>query len=290
MLHINRNILTRENVIDKEWQKDLFDRQRREMEDSIRYASYIQSAILPPIKMLFKQFPDSFIYFEPKNMVSGDFYWFTKRKEYFYIAAADCTGHGVPGAFMSILGMTFLNEIVNRECVMRAGNILNSMREKVMKALNQTGENSDQKDGIDIALCIINTESHELQYAGAFNPLYIIRESELIEFKADKMPIGIHAVEEYPFTTNSFQLKENDILYLFSDGYVDQFGGPEEKKFKYGRFKKLLVEIAEEPLYKQYQVLHDTFYDWKDQYDQIDDVLIIGIKYTSASPVPNDPN
>ena len=281
MLNINKNVLTEENMPKSMlWRNDQYKKQQKELEDSIRYASYIQSAILPPIKMLFKEFPDSFLYFEPKNMVSGDFYWFMKKRDLFFIAVADCTGHGVPGAFMSILGMTFLNEIVNQDKVPRANNILNIMREKVMKALNQTGGNNDQKDGMDIALCIINTSTNELQYAGAYNPLYIIRNKKLNEIKGDRMPIGIHAVEESPFNNHYFQLKANDQLYLFTDGYVDQFGGPEQKKFKYRRLKKLLVDISEKPMFKQYQILHDTFYDWKDEFDQIDDVLVLGFKYT----------
>jgi len=280
MLQTNKNVLISEKE-DKRiaWHNKQYEKQRRELEDSIRYASYIQSAILPPIRTLFKEFPDSFIYFEPKNMVSGDFYWFVKKRNQFFIAATDCTGHGVPGAFMSILGMTFLNEIVNQECVYKASTILNLMREKVMKALNQTGENNDQKDGMDIALCIINTDTDEIQYAGAYNPLYVIRGKKLIEFKADRMPIGIHAIEESPFKNNVFKLQSNDQLYIFTDGYIDQFGGPEEKKFKNRRFKKMLLDISSKPMFKQYQILHDTFYEWKDEHDQVDDVLIIGIKY-----------
>ena len=280
MLQNNKNVMIGEKKdLRAEWHHQRYEKQRRELEDSIRYASYIQSAILPSIRTLFKEFPDSFIYFEPKNMVSGDFYWFAKKRNQFFIAAADCTGHGVPGAFMSILGMTFLNEIVNQDCVNKANTILNVLREKVMKALHQTGENNDQKDGMDMALCVINFDTDELQFAGAYNPLYIIRDKKLIEFKADRMPIGIHAVEETPFKNNVFELKANDQLYIFTDGYVDQFGGPEEKKFKNRRFKKLLLDISARPMFKQYQILHDTFYEWKDDHDQIDDVLIMGLKY-----------
>ena len=283
MFNINKNIITGEKLEKRySWSEDEYILQKKELEDSIRYASYIQTAILPPIKNLFKEFPDSFLYFEPKNMVSGDFYWYTRKKDLLYIAVADCTGHGVPGAFMSILGMTFLNEIVNQERIPSASNILNMMREKVMKALHQTGENSEQKDGMDIALCIINTTTNELQYAGAYNPLYIIRDKKLIEIKADRMPIGIHAIEETPFKNNNFNLQSDDQLYLFTDGYVDQFGGPEEKKFKNRRLKKLLIDISEKPMYKQYQILHDTFYDWKESFDQVDDVLIMGIKYSKT--------
>jgi serine phosphatase RsbU (regulator of sigma subunit) len=279
MLQLNKNVLTgSKSGKGDRWIEARFAKQQKEFEDSIRYASYIQSAILPPIRALFKEFPDSFIYFEPRSLVSGDFYWYTRKKDLFFIAVADCTGHGVPGALMSILGMTFLNEIVNMDPIPKANNILNIMREKVMKALHQTGEN-DQKDGMDIALCIVNTQTHELQYSGAYNPLYIVRDTKLIEFKADRMPVGIHAIEETSFSNNCFTLSKGDQLYMFTDGYVDQFGGPEEKKFKYRRLKKLLIDISTKPMFKQYQILHDTFYDWKDEFEQIDDVLFIGFKY-----------
>jgi serine phosphatase RsbU (regulator of sigma subunit) len=281
MLQINKSVFT-DYKSEKETLLKInqYEKQKLELEDSIRYASYIQSAILPPIKNLFKEFPESFIYFEPKEMVSGDFYWFTRKKDLFFIAVADCTGHGVPGAFMSILGITFLSEIVNQNNIPKANNVLNSLREKVMKALHQNGEMCSQKDGINMAMCIINTTTNELQYAGAYNPLYIIRGNRLEEIKADRMPVGIHAVEETPFKNNYYNLREGDQLYLFTDGYVDQFGGPDEKKFKYRRFKKLLIDIAAKPMLKQYQILHDTYYEWKDQFEQIDDVLVIGLKYS----------
>lgn len=283
MLQLNKTMPASKSLEEKVLgENDKYYKQQKELEDSIKYASYIQSAILPPIRTLFNEFEDSFIYFEPRNMVSGDFYWFAKKKDLFFIAAADCTGHGVPGAFMSILGMTFLNEIVNQDRIPRASNILNLMREKVMKALHQTGENSDQKDGMDIALCIIDRSVDEIQYAGAFNPLYIIRNESLIEFKGDKMPIGIHAVEEVPFKNHTYPLEEGDSIYLFTDGYIDQFGGPNDKKFKNGRLKKLLLNISTKPMVQQYQILHDTFYDWKDEQEQIDDILIMGIHYKKA--------
>ena len=249
------------------------------MSDSIQYASYIQSAIMPLSGNLSKIFPESFILFQPKNVVSGDFYWFLKRRNTIIITAADCTGHGVPGAFMSILGMTFINDIINRDCTFTANGILNQLRERVMKALHQTGEGGEQKDGMDIALCIIDKELHELQFAGAFNPLYLFRKDKFIEIKGDRMPIGVHATEEISFTNHVIKLQNNDIIYLFTDGYSDQFGGPKEKKFKYIHFKKLLHDIKDMPMEKQKQTLFDTFTEWKEYRDQVDDILIMGFKY-----------
>jgi len=260
-------------------QKDEIDRQRKELTESIKYASYIQSALLTSQHELKKLLPEHFVIFIPRDIVSGDFYWITKRKADLIIAVADCTGHGVPGAFMSILGITLLSEIVNRAAYNSAGSILNQLRESVMRALNQRGTDEEQKDGIDMALCLINIETNTLEFAGAFNPIYIVKKNRLIEMHGDKMPIGIAALEENSFSNHKYSLEENDVVYLFSDGFVDQFGGPEGKKFKYQPFRNLLLNISNLPMHVQKNELIKKFNHWKGNLPQLDDVLMFGFRY-----------
>lgn len=260
-------------------QKNEISRQRKELTESIRYASYIQKALLPPDSLLNKVLPDYFIFYKPKDIVSGDFYWATKRKNDIIIAVADCTGHGVPGAFMSILGITVLSEVINRGCYSSSGSVLNQIREKIMKSLNQTGLDAEQKDGIDMSLCILHNDSGIFEYSGAFNPAYIIKKQNLIEIPGDKMPIGIAADEEKSFTTNRLQLDPGDMVYFFSDGFVDQFGGPEGKKFKYKPFRNLFLRINQLPLNTQKEEISKVFESWKNGYPQLDDVLILGFRY-----------
>jgi serine phosphatase RsbU (regulator of sigma subunit) len=258
-------------------QKDEIERQQKELTESLEYAGSIQSALLPDMRYFKKAFPDSFVLFNPRDVVSGDFYWFSRKGNYVAIAAADCTGHGVPGAFMSILGMSFLNEIVSK-CIPQANTILNRLRENVMKALHQTGDIGEHKDGMDIALCVIDLEQRDLQFSGAFNPLYLIRNAELTETRGDKMPIGVNAVIEKSFSNYRVKLQEGDIIYIFSDGYADQFGGADEKKFRYRTLKELLVRIHRKPMEMQKDELERIFSKWKGDLEQVDDVLIIGIK------------
>ena len=268
-----------------ESQQDEIIRQKQEMTDSIQYASLIQSALLPPLDYLDRLLPQNFILFKPKDIVSGDFYWFHKKKNFMIIVAADCTGHGVPGAFMSILGLSFLNEIVNKIKTVKASSLLNQLRENVMKALRQTGEEEGQKDGMDIALCVIDSQANELQFSGANNPLYLIRNGQLSQTKGDRMPIGIDAIEEKAFFNNKISYNKNDCIYMFSDGFPDQFGGPAGKKYKYKPFKQLLTEIHKKPMSEQKKVLDNEIENWKafpdfnDQpYEQVDDILVIGIR------------
>jgi serine phosphatase RsbU (regulator of sigma subunit) len=203
--------------------------------------------------------------------------------EYIFIAVGDCTGHGVPGAFMSLLGITFLNEIISRRNYTHAASILNQMREHVMHALSQTGEDSEQKDGIDLALCVVDTSKNRLDFAGAFNPVYIVRNQELTEISGDIMPVGIGAEEERSFTNHVFDLEDQDTLYLFSDGYVDQFGGPSGKKFKYGPFRELLTNGSQLSMSDQKLRIKQTFDSWKGNLHQLDDVLVCGFRYRVSS-------
>jgi serine phosphatase RsbU (regulator of sigma subunit) len=258
-------------------QKDKIERQQKELAESLEYASSIQSALLPDLRYFKKLFPESFVLFRPRDIVSGDFYWYANKGSRIALTAADCTGHGVPGAFMSMLGISFLNEIVSK-CVPRANVILNRLRENVMKALHQTGTITENKDGMDIALCVFDLDRMEMEFSGAFNPLYMIRKGMLHETRGDKMPIGINAVMERSFKNHDIKLHKGDMIYLFSDGYADQFGGPEDKKFKYSTLKELLIKISQKPMNEQKKLLESSFNRWKSDGDQVDDVLLIGIK------------
>ncbi len=236
---------------EKELSRKKLLEQRRELMASLKYASFIQRAILPDQRYLQNTLSDYFLLFRPRELVSGDFYYCTRKDELIIVAAGDCTGHGVPGALMSIMGVSFLNEILSARGSYKPATILNLLRERVMNALHQRGEEMENKDAMDMALVVYNKRTHELQYAGANNPLYHIRKKVLTEIKADKMPVGINAIEEESFTNHSLQLKQGDIVYLFSDGYADQFGGPRDKKFKYGPMKELLMSISDEKMEDQ---------------------------------------
>ncbi|MCK4663318.1 MAG: SpoIIE family protein phosphatase [Bacteroidales bacterium] len=266
-------------------QRDTILEQKQEITDSIYYARRIQNAVLPKEDVLKKTLPEHFILFKPRDIVSGDYYWMTKKNEKTIIVAADCTGHGVPGAFMSMLGVSFLNEIVNKTDVVKADLILNELREYVKTTLSQTGEANEAKDGMDLALCIIDKKQKKLQYAGAYNPLYLFRKKELTVIKADKMPISIYIKEKDSFTNHEIKYEDGDIIYMFSDGYVDQFGGETiecrqegGRKFKSKTFKKLLTDIQEKTMPEQLKILDNTLEKWKGELQQIDDILVIGIK------------
>ena len=252
----------------------------KEIMDSLRYAGLIQQAMLPPPQVLNKLLTEYFILFMPKSFVSGDFYWAAHKNKQTYIVAADCTGHGVPGALMSIMGISFLNEIVSNGCPQLSNRILNQLREKIMEALNQTGEVNESRDGIDLSMCIINQDKTGLQFSGANNPLYIVRNNELMEIRADSMPVGINAVPEEPFSINNIEIRKNDMLYMFSDGFPDQFGGPDGKKFKYRPFKQLLMDIHKRKLNEQHTILKKTINNWMGDNEQTDDILILGFKIT----------
>lgn len=267
-----------EKSLSSYWNDDIPTRQQKEITDSIYYASYIQSALMPSREEWDRILPESFIYYNPKDIVSGDFYWIRKNRNIILVVAADCTGHGVPGAFMSILGISFLNEIYTKGNIPSAKSVLNQLREKVMKALRQTGNAMEPKDGLDIALCIIDTESGTLQFAGANNPVYILRNQELIEIKGDKMPIGIAPEMETSFSNHTFQLQPDDTLYLFTDGYPDQFGGINGEKFKYRNFRNLLLKLQKYTLEEQGKKIATVLENWKGEHWQVDDILVIGFK------------
>jgi len=265
-------------------QRDQIIEQKQEITDSIQYASRIQNALLASNEFADKVLNQYFITFKPRDIVSGDFYWFTKIENKTIVVAADCTGHGVPGAFMSMLGITFLNEIVNKQKITEPDQILNQLRKEIIKALKQ-GRESKSKDGMDIAIVVIVPEKNILEYAGANNPVYIVQK-EIIELqnttviqelKPDKMPIAIYE-KMAPFNKKQIGINSGDIVYLFTDGYADQFGGPKGKKFKYKQLKEYLIEIAPLSIENQKTKIEQTFNDWKGINEQVDDVLVIGVK------------
>lgn len=262
-----------------EAQRDEIEKKNEDILDSIQYASRIQTAVIPPLFDLTSVFKDAFVLNKPRDIVSGDFYWFARRDNLIFIAAADCTGHGVPGAFMSMLGIASLNEIVNSvDCQCDSAYILNRLRDKIKVSLRQEGKIGEAKDGMDIAFCIIDLQNMEISYAGAYNPLLLIRDNELSEFKADKMPIGIHLNDKKNFKNHKIALKPNDRFYLFSDGYVDQFGGEKGRKFLSKNFKNLLLENHQKDFSDQHDILEETITSWMGNHHQIDDMLVIGFK------------
>jgi len=258
-------------------QRDLIQRQNDELKDSIQYARRIQSALLPRFEIMHEALNDYFIFYKPRDIVSGDFYWFYKMKDAIIFAIADSTGHGVPGGFMSVLGMTLLNEIVSKQHEISAAEILNRLRTLIISALHQTNADFETKDGIDIALCIYRPKEQYIEYAGAHNPLYFMRNGELQIFQADKMPIGIY-VKNTPFTNHIIRVLPGDLIYLFTDGYIDQFGELSGRKYTQARFKELIHTIWQLPLPKQYEQIELTFNQWRGAEEQVDDILVAALR------------
>lgn len=264
---------------------EVIQEKNKEIVDSINYAQRIQDAYLPSKDVLYHYFPDSFLLFEPKDIVSGDFYWFYNPKvdgaeeDEHFVIAADCTGHGVPGAIMSVICANALNDVVVTRGERETGKILDSVRAHVVQILKTKADNY-RKDGMDVALCRINKAQRRIQFSGAHNPLWLIRKgSEEVEvIKADKQPVGAFE-NPTPFTTQEINYNSGDSIYIFSDGYQDQFGGAKGKKFKAANLKKLLLEIQDLPMNRQYEKIKQTFDNWKADLEQVDDVVLIGIKF-----------
>lgn len=247
------------------------------LKDSILYASKIQMAIIPKINF-FKHFlPKSFVMFKPRDVVSGDFYWIEKINNKIIIAAADCTGHGVPGALLSILGISFLSEILKKKTVNSPAQALNLLRDRIKSILLNTEGDEKRREGIDIALCVIDSETKELEYSGAYNPLLIYKNNEIEIIKGDKMPVGTY-LKEKEFTNHKIKTNKDERFYIFSDGFLDQFGGEKNDKFKLKRFKNLIIELKNEPIENQLAIFENTFNEWKGNLNQMDDVLVIGFE------------
>jgi serine phosphatase RsbU (regulator of sigma subunit) len=267
-------------------QKEEIETKNQELEvlykhvtDSIKYAKRIQEAILPPDSLVKRVLPNSFVLYKPKDIVSGDFYWIDEKDGKTMFAAVDCTGHGVPGAFMSIVGYNILKHSVNNNNFTTPALILDALNQGVSETLHHGHEESQAKDGMDLSFCTIDYKNMELQFAGAFNPLYMIRDGELVQTKADKFPIGLFLGEEKKkFTNHKIKLQKGDTIYIFSDGYADQFGGPNGKKFMANHFRDLLLDVHKFPIEKQKDILNKTIEEWRGPLDQVDDILVIGVK------------
>ena len=258
------------------YQKHLVDEKQKEILDNITYAKRIQTSIIPTNEYISKYAKNSFVMYNPKDIVSGDFYWATEKENKFYLATADCTGHGVSGAMVSMLNSSILNEVINQNNITNTGEILNEVRNRVIKSLNPNG-NEGVNDGMDCVLCAFDFDKKTLQYSASNNSFYIVRNNELIVCKADKMPIGLSTRMD-SFTTNEIQLQDNDVVYMFTDGYADQFGGEQNKKFKYKQLEQLLLSIQDFTMATQKRLLIERFNEWKGNNEQTDDVLVIGVK------------
>lgn len=250
----------------------------KDITDSFHYAQRIQKALMASNHLLNKNLPEYFVMYKPKDIVSGDFYWAEETKERFLIAVCDCTGHGVPGAFMSLLNITKLNETVREKSIVRPDLVFNQVCEGIIKALNPEGTPEEGRDGMDASFCSFDFKNLKMEYACANNPVWIIRDNNLIESKFDKMPLGMYAGPKTDFTLNTFDLQKGDCIYLFTDGYADQFGGPNGKKFKYAQLKQTILSIHKLPLKEQQHILQQIIESWKGKLDQVDDILVVGIR------------
>jgi len=278
----NRTISLQKDEIEKQRdlaaaQRDQIGYQKRHIEDSIMYAKRIQTALIPSLE-LFSDKLEHFVLYKPLAIVSGDFYWVSAQANPQVIISADCTGHGVPGAFMSMLGVTLLNEIVNGKHIIMPDQIIENLRQGIIKSLKQVAEEDSIKDGMDIAVCVVDFDKNILWYAGANNPLYLVRNGELTHYRADRMPVAIHYKME-PFTLHKIDIQKGDAFYIFSDGFADQFGGPQQKKFMSMQLRETLVEMAGVPMLKQGERLNQIFEEWRGDSPQIDDVTLIGVRY-----------
>lgn len=259
-------------------QKEKIEQQQKHLTDSIHYAKRIQSAILPSDLQMENSLGAHFHLYMPKDIVSGDFYWLSKREDKVLLTAADCTGHGVPGAFMSMIGASLLNKIVNENLVLQPSLVLDALRDGVINSLNKEGQEGATNDGMDMVLISLDRKAMKIEFAGANNPLYVVRNGEIVKYKGDTQPVGGGHGTGKAFANTEVEVQKGDMVYLTSDGYQDQFGGDKKLKFMVGKFKKLLVEIADLPLEKQRSILLERHLTWKGDLAQVDDILVIGIR------------
>lgn len=259
-----------------EEQKETLEEKNREITDSINYAKKIQSSLIPAESEFNSHFKDSFVLFKPKDIVSGDFYWISRKEDKVFYATADCTGHGVPGGFMTMLGISFLDQIINESEIYEPGRILDILRERLIHTLKQSGSAGENKDGMDIVLCCIDLKTKKMNYAAGNNSLYVYRNNEFIEYKPDKQPCGFYP-DPKPFTQKEIALQEGDIVYTFTDGFADQFGGPKGKKFKYRNLEQTITSLKDRSLSEQKKELDTVFENWRGHLEQVDDVCIIGV-------------
>jgi serine phosphatase RsbU (regulator of sigma subunit) len=252
--------------------------QKKEIMSSIEYARRIQQAMLPAESLFCETFADYFILFKPRNIVSGDFYWIAEENDRVCFTVADCTGHGVPGAFMSMLGISALNDIVNRKESLSASSILDLLKESIKRSLKQTGKPGEAADGMDMALCAYDRKKRSMEFSGAYNSMFHFREAKITEYRGDRMPIGIFYGEKKQFTNHQVDIRKGDVIYLSTDGFADQFGGPSDSKYKIKNLKLFLSTIKDMPMAEQKQLLNEEFDRWRGGNDQVDDIAIIGIR------------
>ncbi|HAN76638.1 MAG TPA: hypothetical protein DCQ31_02100, partial [Bacteroidales bacterium] len=287
-LHVKNDEISEQNQKISAQSELIRDKNKR-ITSSIEYAGRIQKAMLPTPDIFNQLVKDYFILYKPKDIVSGDFFWYRNIGDYLYIAVADCTGHGVPGAFISMLGISLLSETIGQTTVQTPAEVLNQMREQITKSLNQTGQLDEAKDGMDIALLLIDLKNFTLQFAGAYNPLYIIRPNEkaiseevlyeFIEVKSDRMPVGIYHKKVQEFNNYKVDIRKGDRLYIFSDGYLSQFGGERGETLKTKRFQEFLLRYTSLTMQQQLKALETEFEQWSGTWDQVDDVLVMGVKF-----------
>jgi serine phosphatase RsbU (regulator of sigma subunit) len=279
LLSINENLehLVSERTKEVVYQKELVEEKNHELLSSITYAKRIQDALLPSKAYLEEHMESYFVLYKPKDIVSGDFYWANKKENKLFFAAVDCTGHGVPGAFVSIMAHSGLQRSLVLFGLRTPAAILDKLNESVIDMFSRNNTSTDIKDGMDIAVCALDRDTMKLEFAGANNPMYLLRNGEMIEVKGDKQPIGQYVTRKN-FTNHTMDVKKGDIIYLFTDGFADQFGGHDAKKFKYKSFKDLLLANHHLPMREQGGVLDDVFKTWKGSLDQVDDVTVLGIK------------
>lgn len=280
LVHMGVRVFKQENLayagqIDQ--QRRVLEEKNHEITDSINYARRIQDALIPSEQEFNAHFKEAFVLFRPKDIVSGDFYWITRRQGKIYYATADCTGHGVPGGFMTMLGISFLDEIINEKGVEKPAAILDALRDRLVHTLKQSGTAGESKDGMDIVLCCIDLQSNTLDFAAANNSLYVLRNGSLADHKGDRQPCGFYH-NSRPFTDHRISLQPGDCVYTFSDGYADQFGGPKGKKFKYKQLQETLLASHYKSFAEQKRGFGQVFDAWKVPLEQVDDVLLVGIK------------
>jgi PAS domain S-box-containing protein len=254
------------------------EQHNKDMVDSIQYASRIQEAILPDVQKIKSAFKDAFVFYQPKDVVSGDYYFFYQRNDKVFVAVVDCTGHGVPGALMSIIANNILKEVIIKKGLEEPSRILYALDEELFIALNKQNSSDLTNDGMDISLGVFDLRKNILSYSGAFRPLLLLRNNEFIEFEGNRFPIGSYGGIEKEFKTQDIELEENDLLYFFTDGYCDQFGGEQKKKFNRKRFKELLLSARDMEMEEQESFLQYALLNWRQEEEQIDDILIMGIR------------
>lgn len=275
----NQILLEKDRIAKEvEKQRDRLSSMHKDLTDSIRYARKIQQALLPSDYYFHSQLPESFILYMPRDIVSGDFYWLNRKEDKIFFAVADCTGHGVPGAFMSMIGFEILDKIINDQGIVHPGEILNILSFGISNTFSRGEEDLLLQDGMDISFCTLDRKEKILEFAGAFQTLYLIRENKMLEYKGDRVSVGLGNEEKGErFTNHVIPLQEKDKIYLFTDGFTDQFGGPHGKKYMYRRFRHLLLSVHELPMARQKEILYESFMYWKGDYRQVDDVLILGV-------------